>query len=314
MHPAPSLIIFTVFSGLGFGIIVWFCLGAAPMPSWITAVLALNFCITGLIASTFHLARPSRAWRALSQWRSSWLSREGVLALVTLFAFTLLNVMIYFDAATQTIRTIFSFLIALLALATVFATGMIYAQLRTVPRWHTMLTPCCFVAFSLTSGGLLVISLEAAGMGMAKPLLTFVSTLLLLSWALKLVWWYRADKTTLAAAGSTPASAIGLTSADPVRVLDTPHHTPNYLTTEMIFQIGRKYVTLLRCAALLIGALLPLLFLVGAATTPDPIRALILFVSAMGLHWLGLFFERWLFFAESEHVVGLYYKTDAKPT
>src|SRR6185437_11174293 len=32
---------------------------------------------------TSHLGRPERAWRALSQWRSSWLSREGIASLVT---------------------------------------------------------------------------------------------------------------------------------------------------------------------------------------------------------------------------------------
>ena len=37
----------------------------------------------GLVSSVFHLGRPERAWRAFSQWRSSWLSREGVLSVAT---------------------------------------------------------------------------------------------------------------------------------------------------------------------------------------------------------------------------------------
>jgi hypothetical protein len=37
----------------------------------------------GLLSSTFHLGHPERAWRAFSQWRSSWLSREGVAAVAT---------------------------------------------------------------------------------------------------------------------------------------------------------------------------------------------------------------------------------------
>ena len=32
----------------------------------------------GLLASFFHLGRPERAWRAASQWRTSWLSREVI--------------------------------------------------------------------------------------------------------------------------------------------------------------------------------------------------------------------------------------------
>ena len=45
--------------------------------------LALGLVSVGLLSSTLHLGHPERAWRAVSQWRSSWLSREGVMALIT---------------------------------------------------------------------------------------------------------------------------------------------------------------------------------------------------------------------------------------
>ena len=87
MHPAPSVIIFTVLSGLGFSML--FFLGL-DMPNvrgttafWFYAI-GFTLAIGGLISSTFHLGNPQRAWRAFSQWRSSWLSREGVLALIAL--------------------------------------------------------------------------------------------------------------------------------------------------------------------------------------------------------------------------------------
>ena len=35
----------------------------------------------GVIASLWHLGKPARVWRAFSQWRSSWMSREGVFAI-----------------------------------------------------------------------------------------------------------------------------------------------------------------------------------------------------------------------------------------
>ena len=44
---------------------------------------------------------------------------------------------------------------ALLAVVTVLCTSMIYAQLRTVPRWHAWTTPALFVAFAATGGALL---------------------------------------------------------------------------------------------------------------------------------------------------------------
>ncbi len=49
----------------------------------IAHVLALVLIGGGLLSSTLHLGNPQRAWRALSQWRSSWLSREGVMAMLT---------------------------------------------------------------------------------------------------------------------------------------------------------------------------------------------------------------------------------------
>ncbi len=52
-------------------------------------LISLTLIATGLIASLFHLGNPQRAWRALSQWRSSWLSREGVMAIATFVPLTL---------------------------------------------------------------------------------------------------------------------------------------------------------------------------------------------------------------------------------
>jgi DMSO reductase anchor subunit len=90
VHPALSVILFTVASGTGYGLAFWLGLGAAlglvAADRWFGLValgLALALISFGLLASTFHLGHPERAWRAFSQWRSSWLSREGVLAVAT---------------------------------------------------------------------------------------------------------------------------------------------------------------------------------------------------------------------------------------
>ena len=91
MHPAPSVIIFTSLSGLGFGLMFWLGLGmpavSGPLVVSVFAVLALGLAVIGLLASTFHLGNPQRALRAFTQWRTSWLSREGILAVLTLFTF-----------------------------------------------------------------------------------------------------------------------------------------------------------------------------------------------------------------------------------
>ena len=90
MHPAYSVILFTTASGAGYGLLallglVGFNHGpASSLIFGLTAmVIALGLITIGLLSSTFHLGHPERAWRAFSQWRSSWLSREGVAAVLT---------------------------------------------------------------------------------------------------------------------------------------------------------------------------------------------------------------------------------------
>ena len=87
MHPAPSVIAFTVFSGFGFGLMVFLGLGwPAPRgtPAFLWWGLAYACAVGGLTASTLHLGNPERALMAFSQWRSSWLSREAWAAVATL--------------------------------------------------------------------------------------------------------------------------------------------------------------------------------------------------------------------------------------
>ena len=85
MHPAASIVVFSTLSGLGYGLAVWLALGVpepASVPGRIGYALALALVTAGLVSSTFHLGHPERAWRAVSQWRSSWLSREGLIAVL----------------------------------------------------------------------------------------------------------------------------------------------------------------------------------------------------------------------------------------
>src|ERR1044071_1359987 len=90
MHPAYSVIVFTTASGAGYGLLTG--LSAAilmrlvprdPMFGFFSLGAALALITIGLLTSTLHLGRPARAWRALSQVGTSWLSREGVAALIT---------------------------------------------------------------------------------------------------------------------------------------------------------------------------------------------------------------------------------------
>ena len=136
MHASPSIILFTVLSGFGFG--AFFFLGLAPPDNYGFAalpefLLAGGAAVAGLLFSTLHLGHPERAIKAFSQWRSSWLSREGWLAMITLILAGIYGGQIVFlKSHSETLGQI----LAASSVLTVFATSMIYAQLKTVPRWH----------------------------------------------------------------------------------------------------------------------------------------------------------------------------------
>ena len=90
MHPAYSVIFFTTATGAGYGLLALLGVSAGfgliDAGFWfrfVTLGLALVLISAGLLSSAAHLGRPERAWRAFSQWRSSWLSREGVASVAT---------------------------------------------------------------------------------------------------------------------------------------------------------------------------------------------------------------------------------------
>jgi DMSO reductase anchor subunit len=130
MHPAYSVIFFTTASGAGYGLLIWLALlgalAAVPITLWIGLVgfaLAFGLISFGLMSSALHLGRPERAWRAFTQWRSSWLSREGVLASVTYMPAGLLALLWVFTLEMNSAGQILAAVTILMALITVFCTG-----------------------------------------------------------------------------------------------------------------------------------------------------------------------------------------------
>jgi DMSO reductase anchor subunit len=302
VHPAGSIIVFTTLSGMGLGLIALLSVGALPPGSGgfvAGALLALALTGGGLLSSLLHLGHPERAWRALSQWRSSWLSREGVLAIATLAVFaTLSSAVVLLDRWLWPVGVVCS----VLAIATVYATAMIYGSLRAVPTWFHPLTPASYLAFSGAGGALLAALLARIAGGPGAALEALALVLLVAAWGIKLLWWRRALSSGFGP--STPETATGLGALGRVRLFQPPHEGPNYLTREMIHRVGRRHAVRLRRIALVAGAAVPIatvaLSLAAGGLWP------LLLVGALA-HVLGLLAERWLFFAEAKHVVGLYY-------
>ena len=285
MHPAPSVLVFTVLSGLGFGVLAFLAVfaqlsGWAAFAAW---GLGYGLAVAGLLASTFHLGHPERAWRAFSQWRSSWLSREGIAAVATLLVLAPVALSDWLGLGWGRLP---GFIGAGLALATIATTSMIYAQLKTVPRWNHWSTPAQFFGFAVAGGAL------ATGQGLAPVLLGGLAAALA-------AHWHFGDR-RFGQVGVTMGSATGLGGLGKVSVFDPAHTAGNYLMREMIFVVARKHAAKLRVIALVLACLIPAMIALVSAH-PIAIGAAVL------IHLAGAFTARWLFFAQAEHVVGLYY-------
>ncbi len=286
MHPAPSIILFTVLSGLGFGLQFWLALGLPGLAGWPAFLgwgIGYALATGGLAASAFHLGNPQRALLAFTQWRSSWLSRE---AWASVLALTALAPCALADWLGFGWPFALRLLAAGLALLTVLATSMIYTSIRAVPRWNHWTTPVLFLGFALASGALLAVQ---GGLAVA---------LLLILGAVQIAAFTLGDR-QFAARGADMASATGLTGRGAVSVFEQPHTGDNYLTREMIHIVGRRHARKLRVIAVLCASALPALLLA--------VGGLAELALAIALHVIGALAARWLFFAEAEHVVGLYY-------
>ncbi len=307
MHPAKSVILFTTASGAGYGLLFWLSLFPiyvdVPVEQTFGLIafgLALGLVVVGLMASTFHLGHPERAWRAMSQWRSSWLSREGVAAVLSFAPAGLYALDWVFFGVSDRYGHAFGLGTAALAIITVYCTSMIYASLKTIPAWSNKYTSLLYLALSLMTGGLLFTVLasffgyEVVGLS-TKVTLAF----LLIGLALKIVYYKQIDG---ADARSTAESATGLGFIGKVRLLEPPHTQPNYLMKEMGFEVARKHSAKLRRIAIILGFVLPFIVLYLSPFGNFMDAAL-----AVTLGAIGIVTERWLFFAEAKHVVMLYY-------
>ena len=315
MHPAKSVIFFTTASGAGYGLLTLFILmdiaGLIPADPAITLIVictALGLIIAGLLSSTAHLGHPERAWRALSQWRTSWLSREGLFALVTFGPALIYGVarLIIPDMTAPWQPAIAAVTVGL-CLVTVYCTAMIYASLRTIPAWSTIWTPLCYLTLSLASGAVLLNALSFF-LGFASVFLILLSiALLLVGLIAKVMYW---QAIALAKPRSTAESATGLGSMGKVTLFEAPHQGDNYLLTEMGFKIARKHAARLRRLTILWGFVFPIIAIFMTRYSEGAITIGLLAVSVLTA-MVGLIAERFLFFAEAKHSVTLYYGESA---
>ncbi|KGQ18005.1 Anaerobic dimethyl sulfoxide reductase chain C [Lysobacter dokdonensis DS-58] len=310
MHPALSVIFFTTLSGAGYGLLFWtayavLCGQGQPRALLIAIAVSVVLSTIGLLSSLWHLGKPARAWRAFSQWRTSWLSREGVASLATFVAAVALAATLLPDLMDGDARgTMPSFdwtgrgiavLAMAMAMATVFCTAMIYASLKPIPAWRHRLVPTVYVLFALFTGGLL--DMVIRGPDSSALLLILLAAAL---WIMKVRYW----RAIGAALPATRGDAIGLPGRT-ATVFERPHTEANYLTREMGFVVARKHAKWLRVASVALFAVIPIVLL--APVIVPHLHSMPLLVVAALSALAGAFVERWLFFAEAKHMVTLYY-------
>jgi len=309
MKPAPSIVFFTVASGAGYGLLFWLGvlkpLGLLPANTLFgatAAIIALALIAAGLCSSLLHLGRPERAWRALSQWRSSWLSREGVAAVLTFLPAIIFLIALAHGETSLMLPA--GLLSAVGAAVTVYCTGMIYASLKPVKEWHHPMVAPGYLLFASFSGAALLAMLSGFWGGGFFPALV-AAALGMAALFFKRAYWASMDATP---ATSTRESATGLGFIGTVRPLESPHTESNYLLREMAFRVARVHAAKLRTIALLLGFALPALFFCLAIILGGGL-AIALGVLAAASALAGLLVERWLIFAEATHTVALYYPT-----
>ena len=310
MNPAFSVIFFTTLSGAGFGLWFWLGLriaaGGAPEMfeglGWMLGLIVGAVLVAvGVIASLWHLGKPARVWRAFSQWRSSWMSREGVFAM-TCFALATALFAVSWASGYGVPARIIGALLAIGCLAAVYCTAMIYASLPPIPAWRHPLVVPAYLLCAVYTGGLLfgLFSLPRPFAPNIIGLTAIVGAVAL--WRLKRRYWRDIDRDPLP---QTRGDAVGLPGCD-VSVFERPHTESNYLTREMGFVVARKHARKLRTIAVALLALIPALCALPVWLLPHAdLMPLLGLASVSAL--LGAMVERWLFFAEAKHLVTLYY-------
>ncbi len=324
MHPAFSVIFLTTLIGVGQGMFLALFTGQSysavellPMQHSANfygnaAFIALGFLIGGLIASFFHLGHPERAWRAASQWRTSWLSREVIvlpimMGLVFIYAITHHlgwdKVLLTTDAGAQLSLTL---IIATLGMLTTFAlficTGMVYACLKFLQEWHTPLTIINYTLFGTASGFILMTAFANTH---APDLMNFYG-----------IW---ASIITLSVFVTRSASLIRnarikykstLQTAIGVRHTKIQQKAMGFMggsvnTRDFFHHASLLFMRKMKWIFMVLVFPMPLILLWMGMESHSTALLLTSFI----VQYIGLLAERWFFFAQANHPQNLYYQT-----
>ncbi len=310
MHPAWSVIFFTVLAGMGQGLFLMLVRaeahGAAPLALAIGGLLSVVLMCIGLACSFLHLGHPLRAWRAIAMWRTSWLSREVIVlpATIGVVAWWSLAQLLGWPGATC-----LGVIGVVLCFALWGCTGMIYACLRFLREWAHWLTLLNFTLLGWMSGATLFAAYWHALQGSegsredSSFAIAAALALTLIAAAARLASLARNKNLKPL---STPQSAIGV-KTHKLKQMSQGATGGSFNTREFFHGKSALVVRNVKWITLGLAFALPAVLLFVATKMP----AFWLLALAAVSQLLGLLAERWLFFAQANHPQNIYYQAVA---
>ena len=321
MQPAFSVIFLTTLLGAGQGLfLALYAVELLARLGWLAPVgqrvfvvgttLVLVLLVLGLVASTFHLGRPERGWRAAARWRTSWLSREVIvlpLVMAAVLAYGAAHLAGWTTAsgapwAAPTV--LIGAAGAALVLALFICTGMIYACLKFLQEWATPLTVLNYLLLGLASGT----TLAAAYAAFEEPTLAppFARIALLLTIAALISRAASLIRNSRLRQISTLQTAIGIKHPRIVQI-SQGFMGGSFNTREFFHGRTRQLLRSVKWAFLLLAFVVPALLLAVGLIAEAPAA----FPAAFVCQYVGLLAERWFFFAQANHPQNLYYQAVA---
>ena len=325
MHPTFSVIFLTTLIGVGQGLFLALfteqsysavkLLPAQDSSFYVNgSFIALAFLIGGLIAAVGHLGKPSymitRAWRGVTQWRTSWLSRELIALPLVMFLVFLYGVFHYFgwDAnlfGSPELSGQLTLVIGTIATLAVFAlfvaTGMIYASIKFLQEWACALTVINYILLGGASG----FTLAAAYAAYNAPELAgfYAGWAMIITFAALITRGASLIRNARIKYKSTIQTAIGVRHTK-VQQKAMGMMGGSFNTREFFHGATAAFFKSVKWIFLVLVFPVPLLLLWAGM---DGAKGLLLM--AFIVQYVGLLFERWFFFAQANHPQNIYYQT-----
>jgi DMSO reductase anchor subunit len=280
------------------------------------SLIALILLAGGLLAAVFHLGKPSyfftRAWRGVTQWRTSWLSRE-LIALPAFMALVFLYGLAHYLGWTTPLfvikgvipvdaSLIIGTLGVVMAVVLFVCTAMIYASLRFLQEWHSPLTVANFIFFGLASGFTLTAAFSAwDGVALVGFYGTWAVVFTIMAFITRFWSMLRNQRIKHK---SDMRSALGIRHPR-ITQRSMGFMGGSYNTREYFHGRGPATLEMVRLFFLVCVFALPVALLAASNATQSEYLPILAFV----VQYLGLLAERWYFFAEARHPQNLYYQT-----